>query len=175
MQFAATYAPSVFDYTHDADGAPVRRRRFSARGPEGGPERIWCYAAQREQAQIFADDVSGCRDAAGDSLHRLGRAGSPRSGRDPLSRRPRPRPDAWNRREHGHARAWSLCGVTHSLSSLRSMSAVASLVRAPLYPWDAVICTSTVARDLYRSCSKPRWSTCARASARPASPCRNCR
>ena len=38
-----------------------------------------------------------------------------------------------------------LCGVTHTLSSGRTMEAIADLVMAPLMPWDAVICTSQAA------------------------------
>jgi glycosyltransferase involved in cell wall biosynthesis len=57
---------------------------------------------------------------------------------------------AWQRQAIGQARGFSLCGVTHTLSSSAAMSTVADLMRAPLYPWDAVICTSTVARDVFR-------------------------
>lgn len=44
--------------------------------------------------------------------------------------------------------AWSMCGITHTLSSARAMDAVAQLVCAPIMPWDALICTSQVARDV---------------------------
>ncbi|MSO76017.1 MAG: glycosyltransferase [Alphaproteobacteria bacterium] len=41
----------------------------------------------------------------------------------------------------GHS-AWSLCGITHAMSSRRVMDAVADWLTAPVQPWDAVICTS---------------------------------
>lgn len=41
----------------------------------------------------------------------------------------------------GH-HAWSLCGITHTTSSAGAMDSLASLITAPVYPWDAVICTS---------------------------------
>ena len=53
---------------------------------------------------------------------------------------------AWHRASFGHG-AWSLCGITHTLSSSAGMEAFASLLTMPVQPWDAVICTSTVARD----------------------------
>ena len=42
---------------------------------------------------------------------------------------------------------WSLCGVTHTTASARAMDALSlSLLTAPLEPWDALICTSSVVR-----------------------------
>lgn len=50
-------------------------------------------------------------------------------------------PYAWQRAMHGHG-AWSLTGITHTLSSHWAMEAVVDLLTAPVQPWDAVICTS---------------------------------
>lgn len=50
-------------------------------------------------------------------------------------------PYAWQRAMHGHG-AWSLSGITHTLSSHWAMDAVVDLLTAPVQPWDAVICTS---------------------------------
>ena len=50
-------------------------------------------------------------------------------------------PYAWQRAMHGHG-AWSLTGITHTLSSHWAMDAVVNLLAAPVQPWDAVICTS---------------------------------
>lgn len=41
--------------------------------------------------------------------------------------------------------AYSLVGVTHTLSTARAMSEVADLIMPPYQPWDALICTSTAA------------------------------
>jgi alpha-maltose-1-phosphate synthase len=43
--------------------------------------------------------------------------------------------------------AWSLCGITHTTSSAGAMDSLASLITAPVYPWDAVICTSRAVKD----------------------------
>jgi starch synthase len=43
--------------------------------------------------------------------------------------------------------AWSLCGITHTTSSVGAMDALAELITAPVQPWDAVICTSTAVKD----------------------------
>jgi len=57
---------------------------------------------------------------------------------------------AWQRQMIG-ARGWSLCGVTHTLSSAGAMDAIAALLAAPLKPWDALVCTSAVVRDVARA------------------------
>ena len=55
--------------------------------------------------------------------------------------------------EHAHHRAafghgaWSVCGITHTTSSAGAMDALASLITAPVQPWDAVICTSTAVKN----------------------------
>lgn len=44
-------------------------------------------------------------------------------------------------------RAWSILGVTHTTATTRAMHALSDLVAAPLFPWDALICTSRAVRD----------------------------
>jgi glycosyltransferase involved in cell wall biosynthesis len=44
--------------------------------------------------------------------------------------------------------AFSLCGVTHTLSSEVSIRHLLNFLTTPLTPWDALICTSRVAREL---------------------------
>lgn len=59
-------------------------------------------------------------------------------------------------RDLAHARnsvgpaAYSLFGVTHTLSSEAGMDSLASLVLAPFQPWDGLICTSSVALSVAR-------------------------
>ena len=48
---------------------------------------------------------------------------------------------ALRRAQFGSAK-WSLCGITHTTSSVRAMDSIASWLTAPLEPWDAIICTS---------------------------------
>ena len=45
------------------------------------------------------------------------------------------------------AAAWSLIGLTHTLSSLGALEALRSLPASPLRAWDALICTSRCARE----------------------------
>lgn len=47
-----------------------------------------------------------------------------------------------NERSLFGATRWSLCGVTHTTASAAAMDAISSWLTAPIYPWDAVICTS---------------------------------
>jgi glycosyltransferase involved in cell wall biosynthesis len=49
--------------------------------------------------------------------------------------------EAWRRAPHGTGN-WSLCGITHTTSTAAVMKGWMELRSAPVYPWDAVICTS---------------------------------
>lgn len=53
----------------------------------------------------------------------------------------------WDRRHVGQ-RAYSICGITHTVSSKGVMQALADCLTAPLQSWDAIICTSTAVRDV---------------------------
>ena len=48
---------------------------------------------------------------------------------------------AWQRR-FTDQKAYSLCGITHTIASIGVMEAIGDLLIAPLQPWDALICTS---------------------------------
>jgi glycosyltransferase involved in cell wall biosynthesis len=54
---------------------------------------------------------------------------------------------AWLRARRGLA-SYALCGVTHTISSSTVMNQLASYLRDPFAPWDALICTS---RSVVRS------------------------
>jgi alpha-maltose-1-phosphate synthase len=49
---------------------------------------------------------------------------------------------AWSRRA---ANAYSLVGISHTLSTESAMAGITALIDAPIHPWDAVICTSQAA------------------------------
>lgn len=49
--------------------------------------------------------------------------------------------EGWRRAPHGTG-AWSLCGITHTTSTTAVMQGWMELRTGPIYPWDAVICTS---------------------------------
>lgn len=53
--------------------------------------------------------------------------------------------EAWRRSVHGGAE-WSICGLTHTMSTKAVMQGVFDLRCAPSMEWDAVICTSQAAR-----------------------------
>lgn len=44
--------------------------------------------------------------------------------------------------------AYYLTGVTHTLASANAMQSIASMLEAPVMPWDALICTSSVAKKV---------------------------
>jgi glycosyltransferase involved in cell wall biosynthesis len=48
---------------------------------------------------------------------------------------------AWQRR-FGDERRYSLCGITHTVSSDRALDGLGELLTAPTQSWDAVVCTS---------------------------------
>ena len=52
--------------------------------------------------------------------------------------------------------AYSLFGVTHTLSSLGAMDSIGDLAGAPFQPWDALVCTSTAAVTLVRALMSER-------------------
>ena len=43
-------------------------------------------------------------------------------------------------------RAYSVCGVTHTIATKNIMGAIGDLVTAPVQPWDALICTSAAVK-----------------------------
>ena len=51
----------------------------------------------------------------------------------------------WQRHGAGGA-AWSVVGLTHTISSARAMGGLGELLLAPGEPWDALICTSAAVR-----------------------------
>ena len=53
---------------------------------------------------------------------------------------------AYERSFSGH-NSWSLCGITHTTSSINAMDCISSLVTAPIQEWDALICTSNSVKD----------------------------
>jgi alpha-maltose-1-phosphate synthase len=107
---------------------------------------FWAQVQRPEHARHFASAVSSLgrrepvRSVDKSSLGALAQAGvvyypGPGIGEH-----------AFDRAAYGHT-AWSLCGITHTTSSAGAMDALASLITAPVQPWDAVICTSTAVKD----------------------------
>ncbi len=107
---------------------------------------FWALVQEPEQAATFAATVRSLRRDASvkvvdrSSLHLLAKPGVLYF----------PGPDigaqAWQRSTCGHG-AWSVCGITHTTSSAAAMRSLVDLVTAPVYPWDALICTSSAVKD----------------------------
>lgn len=58
---------------------------------------------------------------------------------------PKISPVAWQRRFHDQ-RAYSICGVTHTIASQEMMQTISDMTIAPVQPWDALICTSNAVK-----------------------------
>jgi starch synthase len=54
-------------------------------------------------------------------------------------------------------RAYSVCGVTHTLGTKYVMEAIGDLITAPMQPWDALICTSAAAKTAVEGALR-EWS-----------------
>lgn len=59
-------------------------------------------------------------------------------------------PHAWRRRRVGPQDAFSLVGVTHTISSAGAMDSIAEALIAPVQPWDAIVCTSAAVQAATR-------------------------
>ena len=99
-------------------------------------------AAQAMQAQLQADGWSG-QLLWGD----LPEAAAAREAGTLYFPAP-PTQDLAAARNRADPAAFSLMGVTHTLSSTSAMDQVADLVLPPFQPWDALICTSQAAHTL---------------------------
>jgi glycosyltransferase involved in cell wall biosynthesis len=115
------------------------------------PRQLSCYARSLEEAEAFKRFVDS--EGSPDTVVRWIPFVRPQALRQPgLLYRPDITipSDAWRRAAEGDDRAYSICGVTHSLSPDVAMQSLASLLTAPLHNWDALVCTSRAARDSVR-------------------------
>jgi glycosyltransferase involved in cell wall biosynthesis len=110
-----------------------------------GTEPLYCCAPRPEAAEAFSRRVTELDPQAQVRWIVAGRL------EQLAERRVLYRPDpgigiaAYARLRVGSGR-YSLCGVTHTLASEAAMQMIAGLVTAPVMPWDALVCTSTVAK-----------------------------
>lgn len=76
---------------------------------------------------------------------------------------------AWTRLRHGGpANAFSITGVIHTVCSEGVLQGLAEIPLAPLYPWDAVICTSTAGRTVLKNVLEQRLEAMAARLGTPA-------
>ncbi len=57
---------------------------------------------------------------------------------------------AWRRRQLSQSATFGICGVNHTVASPNVMDGLAAMARAPVNPWDALICTSEASRSAIR-------------------------
>ena len=149
MKLAITYAPQTFDFRGKIMGRQAAGFGFLRAMAGSNWDEVGCYAASEQLARCFADDLGAlsCRPAR---VRYVPFAQPADLAQFDVLYRPDPSlgDDAWSRQHRSGARAYSLCGVTHTLSSRGAMNALSALPDVPLYSWDAVICTSRVARDV---------------------------
>lgn len=133
---------------YDTSGKKLLGRQAAGEGflrglvEYGTAERLYCYAKTRQDFSEFCH-----------LIHPWAKKPRPvrwLSANEPTSLAEvgtlyKPDPDiielVWQRR-FASQRAYSICGVTHTLATKAVMKVLAELALAPVQPWDAVICTS---------------------------------
>ncbi|MFZ3005049.1 MAG: glycosyltransferase family 4 protein [Phenylobacterium sp.] len=118
--------------------------RAAVQGRAGQP--LWAYTARRRSAEIFGEMVRQIDPTAQigwvqpqrfDQMRERGVLYTPGPGLD----------DAARLRLRAGIDAYAVCGLTHTVASSRAMAEITALLTAPIAPWDALVCTSRVARD----------------------------
>ena len=113
-----------------------------------GQREFWCLARFRDEAQVFArigeqvhqgqEPKPTYRWIAQQQIHRVREVGTL------YAPGPQVADLAWVRRRdaQAHARDFSIVGMTHTSCELSIQDALANMLTAPVYPWDAQICPS---------------------------------
>jgi starch synthase len=113
-----------------------------------GHREFWCLARFKEEAQIFArigeavhsgrTNPPGYRWLSQNGIHRVAEVGTA------YLPGPQVADVAWMRRRNPQAQAtgFSIVGMTHTSCELPIQDALANMLTAPVYPWDAQICPS---------------------------------
>ena len=123
----------------------------------GSSQILACCAAERSMFETFRDQitamVSGAKEPRwvlpddAETLREIGVLYRP----DPVLS-----PLAWQRRAVDQ-RAYSLCGITHTIASKETMRTLGDLLTDPLHAWDALICTSQAVRTMVQELQQA-WS-----------------
>jgi alpha-maltose-1-phosphate synthase len=110
---------------------------------------LYCYTPSKASADAFNARVIELDPKA--KTHWIAASGLEQLAERRVLYRPDPgiNTSAYARLRVGPER-YSLCGVTHTLSTETALGVVADLVTAPVMPWDAVVCTSQAAQVLVR-------------------------
>ncbi|MEE2932390.1 MAG: glycosyltransferase [Pseudomonadota bacterium] len=114
-------------------------------------DKMWCVAPEEELFQFFVEKAVHAGRSADSCIHLTDTQAKEFS---KVSCLLKPEPSiahmAWNRRQ-GSQRAYSLCGVSHTMSTSNVMKAVGDCITNPLQSWDAIICPSMAIRDSIHS------------------------
>ncbi|MBW4690878.1 MAG: glycosyltransferase family 4 protein [Lyngbya sp. HA4199-MV5] len=114
----------------------------------GTADRLYCYTAEQSGFAEFCEQVKpwlpGQRDVhwlpynQPQQLAQLGAVFRPDSVITSL---------VWERR-FVNQRAYSICGMTHSIASKDAMEDLGKLLLAPVQPWDALVCPSPAVKTV---------------------------
>jgi glycosyltransferase involved in cell wall biosynthesis len=108
-------------------------------------DRFYCVIDEKVHGDAFAQVVRSHRnDATVHAIDRRNTAGLAEPGCG-FWMDPQIAALAWRRRAID-PRAFSICGLTHTISSDGVMRALGDLMLAPMEPWDALVCTSDAVR-----------------------------
>ena len=111
-----------------------------------GVGEFFCYARSRRDFDDFKGRVNQW-DSLGRDITWAGPDGLDRLAGPGTLQVPGPgiADFAWRRRGLDQ-RAYSICGINHTLASDSVMDSLGALLTGPVQPWDAVVCTSRAAR-----------------------------
>ena len=146
--FALYYHPDGYTFQRKIMGRQAAGLGFIRAVAHASLPRVWCYSQSREFAAQLANQLAelGARRTGVAWVSSLQPARLSEPG---LLYRPDPEiaDEAWRRDAHGLSHAYSICGVTHTISTHATNEMISALLRAPIEPWDALICTSTSGRN----------------------------
>ena len=146
--FALHYHPDGYTFQHKIMGRQAAGLGFIRAVAHASLPRVWCYSQTRARAAQLAKqladlgasktDVAWVPNILPTRLSDPGLLYRPDAG---IAY------DAWRRNAHGLGHAYSICGVTHTISTHSTSEMISALLRAPMEPWDALVCTSTSGRN----------------------------
>lgn len=107
---------------------------------------FWVQTQSKGHLHLFAETAK--ENGRGEKIHALNQARLGELAKPGAIYYPEPGlgEHAFLRSHFGHG-SWSICGITHTTSSARAMDAIANILTSPVYPWDALICTSTAVKN----------------------------
>jgi glycosyltransferase involved in cell wall biosynthesis len=146
--FALAYHPEGYTFQRKVMGRQAAGLGFVRAVAQASLPRVWCYSQSRALAAQLAKQLAelGAKKTGVAWVSRLQPARLAEPG---LLYRPDVliADEAWRRHAHGLSQSYSICGVTHTISTHATNEAISSLPRAPVEPWDALICTSISGRN----------------------------